>query len=512
MSLVRALASITAFTALSRVAGFVRDVLTAAILGAGPVADAFFVALKLPNFFRRISAEGAFAVAFVPLYTEKLERGDAGAFASQALSLMLLVIGAFCAVAMVAMPLVLLLVAPGFEADGQRYALALDYTRITFPYLLFMSLSALIGGALNAHGRFAPFAFAPVLFNLCLIAALGAAHAQMIADPGLALSLGVAVAGVVQLAFLVTCTRGLGLRLRLPRPRLTADMRRLMVLMGPGVLGAGAMQVNLFADMVIGSFLPAGAISHIYYADRLEQLPLGTVGIALGTALLPMLSRAVAGEEETAARSLFSRALTLCFALGMPAAVGLFLLAEPIIRTLFGYGAFTETDVAATSEVLRAYAIGMPAYIAVKVYSSVCWARQDTMTPVKTALVCTTLNIVLALVLIFGFGWGAEGIALATSVAGWMQLALLIWALRADPVVRVDCACLGKIALGVALMAGVVWAAEPFFVPGDAALARVLALAPLIALGVATYGAVLLAAGFRRSYAGGRKRIHTFFG
>ncbi|HBH26506.1 MAG TPA: hypothetical protein DDX54_03795 [Rhodospirillaceae bacterium] len=184
MSLVRALASITAFTALSRVAGFVRDVLTAAILGAGPVADAFFVALKLPNFFRRISAEGAFAVAFVPLYTEKLERGDAGAFASQALSLMLLVIGAFCAVAMVAMPLVLLLVAPGFEADGQRYALALDYTRITFPYLLFMSLSALIGGALNAHGRFAPFAFAPVLFNLCLIAALGRQSSARAQHPG----------------------------------------------------------------------------------------------------------------------------------------------------------------------------------------------------------------------------------------------------------------------------------------------------------------------------------------
>jgi len=503
-SLARAMVSISALTGLSRVAGFVRDVLTASILGAGPVADAFFVALKLPNFFRRVTAEGAFTVAFVPMYSARLEgQGPAAAddLAARAAAGLAWAVGLFTLAAIAAMPWVIAAIAPGFAPGGERFALAVELSRVTFPYLLLMSLAALLGGALNARGRYAPFAAAPILFNLALIAALALVYAGALDNAGRALAWAVAAAGVLQLAFLAWAAWRAGVRLAPRWPRWDADTRRLLALMGPGALGAGVMQVNLFADTIIASFLGTGAISHLYYADRLEQLPLGTIGIALGTALLPMLSRAIAAGDGPRARGLFSRGMTLCLALGLPAAAGLILLAERIIGALFGYGAFTPADVATTAQVLQAYALGMPAYIAVKVYSAASWARHDTTTPVVTAIAATALNIALSLALIFALGWGVAAIALATSAAGWVHLALLAWAMRRRAEVAVDWALAWRIAVAVAVMAAALWAAAPFApAPGDSAWSRVWPLALLVTGGAGAYAAALLALGARGAY------------
>ncbi|MCB1538978.1 MAG: murein biosynthesis integral membrane protein MurJ [Rhodospirillales bacterium] len=428
MRLIKAMFTVGALTLVSRVAGFARDLLTARILGAGPVADAFFVALKLPNFFRRVTAEGAFSVSFVPLYshvTQKEGEKAAADFARNAMGVMVAILLPFTLICIVAMPLIMWLLAPGFGEGTTRYDLAVMFSRITFPYLLFMSLTALVGGVLNAYDRFAPFAAAPIFFNLTLIAALMVSP-WTFPSAGHALSWGVLIAGVIQLAWVWSRARRMGLVLVPKKPVLDAHIRRLFKLMLPGVIGAGVVQINLFADVVIGSFLPAGAISHLYYADRLNQLPLGTVGIAVGTALLPMLSRAVAAENHDETQRLFNRGLEICLLLALPAALALGVAAHPIIFSLFRQGAFTAGDAAATARVLMGYSLGLPAYVMGKVLATACYARQDTRTPVIVAAISVGFNIVLALILIFAFDMGVAGIATATGLAGWVQI-VLIW-------------------------------------------------------------------------------------
>jgi putative peptidoglycan lipid II flippase len=422
MNLFKAMATVGGLTGLSRIAGFVRDILTASILGAGPIGDAFFVALKLPNFFRRVTAEGAFSVSFVPVYSNLLEkegREHADAFASNAFMVMLSILAVFCLICILAMPFVIMAVAPGFNDDPMRFDLAVEFSRITFPYLLAMSLVALLGGVLNAHNRFGPFAFAPVLFNIALIAFL--LMAGWFENAGYALAWGVFVAGIFQLGWLLVAAVKSGFRVQIKLPRLTLDIKKVLKLMLPGVIGAGVMHINLFADMIIASFLDSGSISYLYYADRLNQLPLGIVGIAVGTALLPMLSRAISSGEKITARHLFNRALEYCFILAVPAAVALGFFSTLIIGALFERGAFEAADTTMTAQVLLFYVMGLPAYIAVKVFSTVHWARQNTTTPVKIAVFATIFNIVLSLILIKPLGVG--GIALATGLAGWLQIA-----------------------------------------------------------------------------------------
>ncbi len=429
MKLIRAMATVGGLTGVSRVFGFVRDILTASILGAGPIADAFFVALKLPNFFRRVTAEGAFSVSFVPVYSDMLEsegRDKADMFASNAFMMMLAILSGFCLLAIVVMPLVIMAVAPGFNGDPVRFDLAVELSRVTFPYLLAMSLVALLGGVLNAHNRFAPFAFAPVLFNVALIAAL--LLADYFETAGHALAYGILMAGVLQFAWLLVAALRSGFRLRLRLPCLTPRLRRVFALMGPGVIGAGVMHINLFADLILASFLDTGSISYLYYADRLNQLPLGIVGVAVGTALLPMLSRAVSAEQGAEARGLFNRALEYGLLLTVPAALALAVFAPLIIDVLFERGAFSAADTAVTARVLIYYVIGLPAYVMVKVFSTVHWAGQDTSTPVKIAVVATLFNIAASLALIPFMGVG--GIALATGVAGWLQVGAHVLVLR----------------------------------------------------------------------------------
>ncbi len=301
MKLLKAMATVAGLTFVSRLAGFLRDVLTAAFLGAGPMADAFFVALKLPNLFRRVTAEGAFSVSFVPLYTRTMEEDGedkAGEFAGRSFSIMLIALSIFTVIFMIAMPWVIDVIAPGFQNDAVRFPLSVELSRITFPYLLLMSLTALFGGVLNANNRFAPFAATPIIFNLSLVLAL-LFGSKYLPSVGHAMAWGITVSGVLQLLFMWFFIRRHKIKFHIKKPELTPRIKKLFKLMGPGALGAGVMHINLFADMIIASLLPTGAISYLYYADRLNQLPLGIVGIAIGTALLPMLSRSLAsGNAE----------------------------------------------------------------------------------------------------------------------------------------------------------------------------------------------------------------------
>ncbi len=335
------------------------------------MADAFFVALKLPNLFRRISAEGAFSVAFIPLFSESIEKdGDKESLrmARNMMGYMFAFITVFSVIAVIGMPYIIMAIAPGFDVGGERYLAATELARITFPYLLFISLSALLGGVMNSVGRFSVYAFIPVLFNLCLIGVL-LTHDMVWNTPAHALAYGVAIAGIVQFAWIFVYAARHGWLIYPTFPKLTPKVKKLFILMLPGILGAGVYHLNIFADMVIASFLDSGSISYLYYADRLQQLPLGVVGIAVGTALLPLLSRSLVAKRYEEANSSFNRALEACLLLAMPAATALIIAAKPIIMGLFNYGAFTSADTSVTSLVLTCYALGLPAYIVAKVFS-----------------------------------------------------------------------------------------------------------------------------------------------
>lgn len=500
MKLLNAMATVAGLTGVSRILGFVRDILTAAILGAGPIADAFFVALKLPNFFRRVTAEGAFSVAFVPLYSEKLEKEGqekASLFASNAFAVMVLFLAPFTLLAIIAMPYIIHGIAPGFADDPLRFNTAVDLARVTFPYLILMSLTALMGGLLNAHDRFAPFASAPILFNLCLIIAL-LGFTPFMETAGHAMAYGVAFAGVAQFLWLVYHVRKARLGLRLKKPEFTSNIKKLFKLMGPGVIGAGVMHINLFVDLIIASFLAGGSISYLYYADRLNQLPLGMVGIAVGTALLPMLSKAIAAKDNAATQNLFNRALEICLLLALPAAAALFVIPEAIMATLFERGEFTIADTAIASKVLMAYAIGLPAYIAVKVLSTAYWSRQDTMSPVKISVLITAINIALSLVLIVPFG--VVGIALSTGIVGWLQLALLYRGLRSHTNLKFDArfkSVVFKIIFSTLLMAFILLFVDKYFVDVTDAgeLKKILGLGSMVLIGLIVYAVSIITMG-----------------
>ena len=469
MKLIKAMATVGGLTGVSRVVGFIRDVMTAYFLGAGPVADAFVVALKLPNFFRHVTAEGAFSVSFVPLYSQTLQKEgeeEAGKFAGQAFMAMAAVLTPFTMIMIAAMPWVIYAIAPGFTAGTEQYDLAVSMSRITFPYLLLMSLAALVGGMLNAHDKFGPFAAASIFFNICQIGFM--LFASQFETVGHALSWAVAISGIIQLGWLWWYLRKYKIHLPLIRPRMTDKVRRLFSLMGPGVLGAGIIHVNLFADIMIASFLSAGAISALYYADRLFQLPLGVVGIAVGTALLPMLSKALTAGDKAEARDLFNRALEYCLFFTMPAAVALIFVTHDIMMVLFERGEFTAADTARAAPALACLSIGLPAYVGVKIFSSAYWSQQDTKTPVKIAATMAIVNIVVALALTRVLD--VAGIALATGMAGWVQCYFLWKGLKGNDATTFDerlkrtvprivgCSLL----MGVSIL-GLSWALQPWF-------------------------------------------------
>ena len=430
MNLARSIATVGVFTMLSRILGFVRDILIAAILGAGLAADAFFVAFKFPNLFRRLFAEGAFNLAFVPLYAGLLEeegREAAKEFADQALAVLLWALLVFVVVLEIAMPWAMMAFAPGFLANPHKFQLAVELARITFPYLLFISLVSLMAGVLNSLGRFAAAAATPILLNVCLIGfVLGLS--PITETPGHALAWGVFTAGIVQFIWLYAHCGRYGVWLRLPRPRLTQNVRLLIKRALPVAVGAGIYQINLLIDTIIASLLPDGSISYLFFADRVNPLPLGAVGVAVGTALLPLMSRQIRAGDEGAALHSQNRALEFSFLLTLPAAAALVVIAGPVISALFERGAFGAAETAATAAALGVYATGLPAYVLVKTLAPGYFARGDTATPVKIAVAAMVVNLVLNLVLMGPFQH--VGIAMATTVSAWINAGLLALVLR----------------------------------------------------------------------------------
>ncbi len=500
MGLLRALATVGGLTGVSRILGFVRDILMAAGLGTGPVADAFFVAFRFPNFFRRLFAEGAFNAAFVPQFARRLEaegHAAARAYAESVLAVLLAALLTFTLAAVLGMPWLMHVIAPGFGDDPAKFADAVQLTRLTFPYLMFMALVALYGGVLNAMYRFAAFAAAPVVLNIFFIAAL-AAVIPWTGHAGPVLAWTVTLAGIAQFGLLVWRARAAGIGLRLPRPRLTPGVRRTLRLMGPGVLSAGALQLNLVVGTIIASWQDA-AVSYLYYADRVYQLPLGLIGVAFGVVLLPDLSRKLRAADETAALRALNRGLELAMLLSLPAAVALVAIPQPIIAVLFERGAFDAEAARATAHALAAFALGVRAYVLIKILQPAFYAREDTKTPLKAALANVATNVALSLGLFLALGH--VGIALATAAAAWVDSGLLARWLRRRGYLRLDARCrrrLPRMALASALMGGaLVLAHRGLLMPWlDAGPAWAIpALAILVLGGMGVYGVLALATG-----------------
>src|SRR5437762_6503684 len=418
-------------TLVSRATGFFRDVMLAAVLGAGPVADAFFVALRLPNHFRAIFAEGAFNAAFVPAYARiRTQQGadSARLFSDRVFTLLFAVQVALLALAWLLMPQVIALLAPGFANDPGRFALAVELTRITFPYLLLISLVTLYGGILNALTRFAAAAAAPILLNLSMIAAL--AFAVFFPTAGHAAAWGVLIAGVLEVLLVAGDATRQGVLPVWRWPRLDQEVKLFLKRFAPTTLGSAETHIALFADTIIASFLATGALSALYYADRINQLPVGVIGVAAGTVLLPEMASRIAGGDDAGARRAQNQAVELTLLLSIPCVVAFLLVPELIMRALFLRGAFTAADAQAAAATLAAYGIGLLPFVLLRSASVTFLARGDTMTPVKALAVAVAINVALKILLMEDFA--QIGLAFATSIGAWVNFAMLLWFARRE--------------------------------------------------------------------------------
>lgn len=485
------------FTLLSRVTGFARDIMLAAILGAGPVADAFFVALRLPNHFRAIFGEGAFNAAFVPAYARIRETDGAQPsllFADRIFTLLLAVQIVLLIAALAFMPSVIGLLAPGFNKDPGRFALAVELTRITFPYLLLISLVTLYGGILNALGRFASPAAAPILLNLSMMMAL--ALAAFFPTAGHAAAWGVFVAGILEVLLVAGDAWRRGALPKFRWPKLDIEMKGFLKRFAPATVGSAETQIALFADTIIASFLVAGSLSALYYADRLNQLPIGVIGIAAGTVLLPEMARRIAAGDESGARHAQNRAVEITLLLAVPCMVAFLIVPELIMRALFGRGAFTAANAQAAGATLAAYAIGLMPFVLLRSATVTFLSRGDTITPVKALFVAVGVNVALKVLLMDQYA--QVGLALATSAGAWVNLALLIWFATRAGLITVEprlWKSIARIAVAGLVLAAVLLAARrpmtgyfevwPF--------SQELALAALGLLGAVVYGVMALA-------------------
>jgi len=493
---------VSMMTMLSRVMGLVRDVTIAALFGAGSGADAFFVAFKIPNFMRRLFAEGAFNQAFVPVlseYATRRTREEVRELLDAVSGSLTLVLALLTALAMLAAPWLAWLFAPGFARDPEKLALTADMLRLTFPYLLLISLTAFSGSVLNTWNRFAVPAFTPVLLNLALIGAAVWLTPWM-AVPSMALAWGVLIAGAAQLAFQVPFLARQGLLPR-PWPRFRhPGVRRVLWLMAPALFGVSVSQVNLLLDTVLASLLASGSVSWLYYSDRLVELPLGVFGVAIGTVILPALSKRHAEQSREHFAKMLDWSLRAVLLLGLPAALALVVLAEPLLVSLFHYGAMTDHDIVMASRSLRAYALGLVAFMLIKVLAPGYFARQDTATPVKIGIVAMVANMAFNLALILPLAHA--GLALATSASAFVNAGLLARGLRRRGVLVFQPGW-GRYALqltgGCTLMVGGLWWLSPdWHVWLDWSVWRRAAwLAALVVGGALTYFAWLWATGVR---------------
>jgi putative peptidoglycan lipid II flippase len=503
------LVSVGFFTALSRVAGFARDILMAAILGAGPMSDAFMVAFRLPNNFRALFAEGAFNAAFLPRYAAAEEKGGHavgspaarfadGVFAWQfAAQLFLLV------VALAAMGPIVALLAPGFSDDPAQVRLAVDLSRVTFPYLLCIAIVTQLSAMLNALGKFRAAAASPILLNVAMIATLLAAG--LFPSAAHAAAYGVLIAGIVQLLFVVYAASRAGIQLNLRLPRSNREMRDFFGALGAAAIGAGSVEIGLFADTLIASFLPSGDLTSLYYADRINQLPMGIVGVALGTVLLPEMSKRLAAGDIKAASISQNRAVILGLLLTLPCVAAFLIVPDLLMRALFVRGNFDSDAASQAGIALMAYGVGLPAFVLVRCVVPSFYARGDTATPVRATMLSVASNILMKILLVWGLDWGVAGIALGTAFGGWVNLAALsIMARRRAILVATP---ESKRALLPIFIATAATAAGLF---AGTAIASALSFANLIALGLAIAGAIAGFGGavffFRRQLPLGRSK------
>ena len=485
------------YTLLSRLTGFARDIMLAAILGAGPVADAFFVALRLPNHFRAIFAEGAFNAAFVPAYAHLYGQSEPSAklFADRIFTVLFGVQIVLLAVAWLFMPQVIAILAPGFSDDPARGELAIALTRITFPYLLLVTLVTLYGGMLNVMHRFASAAAAPIFLNLSMMATL--ALAAFFPGAGYAAAWGVLIAGFLEFFLLAGDAARSGVLPRFAPFKLDDDVRAFFRALGPATVGSMGTQVALFADTIIATFLPAGALSALYYADRLNQLPIGVIGIAIGTVLLPEMSRRLTSNDQAGAMASQRRAFDFTLLFSVPVVAAFLTVPDVIMRAMFARGAFSKTDAAAAGATLAAYAIGLIPFVLIRSAVATFYARKDTATPVKAALIGVAVNVALKIALVGALA--QVGLALATAVGAWINLLLVVgFAVRAG-YLDLDKALtqsLAKFAASGVVLGAVLWLAARFAVSHLAQLSALrdeAALLVLIVVGTIVYaGSILL--------------------
>ena len=506
MSLVRNVGTIGGLTAVSRVFGFARDMLLARVLGAGGVADAWQLAFQLPNIFRRLFAEGAFSQAFVPLFNRRMKEdediSEARHFAEEVLAVLIPILIVFSALALIAMPWIMgLFASDALAADTTKFGLAVLMARIAFPYLALMSIATLMAAVLNSLSRFAAAAAAPIMLNICVITALvtGATldgSEQARETTGLMLAVAVSASGLFQLLWLGFWAKRAGFRMTIRRPRITQDVKELGILVLPAVFGAGVYQISRFIDLFFLSTLPEKSITFLAMADRLNQLPLGIIGIALGTAILPSLSRFIAKGDSDGAFRLQSNAVELALLLTLPAAVALFFTGSAFTRAFYTGGAYTLADSLNTGAVVSALVVGLPAYVLVKVLVPNFFARKDTRTPVYTAATGLVVNVIANLILVPRLG--VVGLALGGAIGAWTNCGLLYAILTMKGFYHLTALVAGRIArimLAAALMGAVLWYAVPYGSDwyAGSVLERVSAIAALVALGVAVFFAAAVA-------------------
>ena len=493
MSLLKSSFTVGFWTLSSRILGFLRDVVIANKLGASAASDAFFVALMLPNLLRRLFAEGAFNVAFVPLLAREQEKGDEArlAFISAVFSWLLVTVLAVCAVAMLAMPLVVAALVPGFVGDAEKFNLTVLLGRITFPYLGLITVAAFLGAVLNSARRFAAYAAVPLFLNLSFLAFL------LLAPEGeqaavFAASWAVPVGGLLQVAFMVWAFWVSGLKLSLKLPHKHPLLKPLLLRLGPAALGVGVLQVSFLIDNFLASFLYDKAISYLQYANRFYQLPLALIGIAVATVLLPHLSSALGKNDKKEAARSFESALVASLSLAFAAFAGLFILAHELMSTLFKHGEFTAAAAAATSWAMMAYSVGLPGYILTKITGSVFFAAEDTRTPLMCSAAALVVNVVANLILMQFMGH--VGIALATAISGWFNAALQLVLLHKRQYFPVQYGQfmrpLGKALVGTLIMTVVLLGFEALVAYPQTGVMRFAWLGPAVALGGLTFAVV----------------------
>lgn len=504
MGLIRKFATVGGSTMASRVLGFLREALIAATLGAGPVADAFYAAFGFPNLFRRILGEGAFNSAFVPLFAKELEGGGKEAarkFAEQVLAVLIVVLLALCALFIVFMPLMVdTIIAPGFSAIPAKFDITVGMARIMFPYLFCMSLVAMLSGIMNSMRHYFLAAILPVLLNVVLVSLAAIALYFDYDDnlTGYMLAWGVVVSGFLQLGLLYWGVKKQDFQLSLKMPVLTPQVRRLMVLMGPAILTGGVVQINIMIGRIIASSQD-GAISLLNYADRINQLPLGIIGVAVGVVLLPELSRALKSSDNEAVQNLQNNSLEFALALTLPAAVGFVIMPEPIVNILYQRGAFDAETTSLTAMALAAFAMGLPAYVLIKVFLPAFFAREDMKSPLWFSIISVVLNIAISLMLFPSLGHVA--IALATAISAWVNIVLLAGTLWARGQFRPSSVSLKRIGLMIVasvIMGIFLWGFQNFaddMLSSQSVLIRIAAVMVAILVGAALYFIVLFATG-----------------